>query len=108
MINTSKWHASISDAKQVPKDNKHLSSLIFENQNMQVRYYSPKNKDNQTPHQQDEIYVIAKGKGIFVRGKEKIFIHVGDVIFVPKKEHHYFKDFTDDFATWAIFYGPKD
>ena len=31
--------------------------------------------------------------------------NTGDIIFVPKKMYHCFKDFTDDFATWVIFYG---
>ena len=59
---------------------------------MQVRFYSPKQKDGQTPHHQDEIYVIVKASGKFVRGNDEISFKIGDIIFVPKKEHHYFKD----------------
>ena len=50
-------------------------------------------------------YVIAKDSGKFVRENNEISFKIGDIIFVPKKEHHYFKDFTHDFPTWVIFYG---
>ena len=105
MISEGKWHASISDAIRAPNEKGRMSSLVIENQDLQVRYYSPKKKDNQTPHKQDEVYIIAKGNGTFVRGHEEIFFSVGDVIFIKKNENHYFKDFTEDFATWVIFYG---
>ena len=105
MTNKNKWHTSINDAEQFPLEKGRISSLIFEDKNIQLRYYSPNKNDNQTPHQQDEVYIIAKGKGTFVRGNIKVLFQVGDVIFVPKYMKHYFKDFTDDFATWVIFYG---
>ena len=107
MTKAIRWHVSISDAIQAPNEESRLSSLILEDQDMQVRFYSPKNKDDQTPHEQDELYVISNGSGIFVRSDEEISFNVGDVIFVPKNEHHYFKDFSDDFTTWVIFYGSK-
>ena len=107
MTNTKRWHSSINDAIQTPNEEGRKSSYIFEDKDMQVRYYSPKNKDMQTPHQQDEVYIIAKGSGTFVKENEEIPFQIGDIIFVPKTEHHYFKNFTDDFATWVIFYGPK-
>ena len=30
-----------------------------------------------------------------------------DVLFVPAGIEHRFENFTDDFATWVIFYGEK-
>ena len=104
MTYTKRWYASINDAIQIPNEEKRNSSLIIEDKDMQVRYYSPKKKDTQTPHQQDELYIIAKGSGTFVKGDEEIPFQIGKIIFVSKNEYHYFKDFTDDFATWVIFY----
>ena len=104
MISANRWYASINDVIKKPNEKGRLSSLIFENKNLQLRYYSPKKKDNQIPHEQDEIYLIAKGSGKFVKNKKEIYFNTGDIILVPKKENHYFKDFTDDFATWVIFY----
>jgi hypothetical protein len=30
----------------------------------------------------------------------------GDMLFVPARMEHRFEDFSDDFATWVMFYGP--
>lgn len=31
----------------------------------------------------------------------------GDLLFVPAGVEHRFGPFTDDFATWVLFYGPE-
>lgn len=31
----------------------------------------------------------------------------GDLLFVPAGVVHRFEEFTDDFATWVMFYGPE-
>ena len=73
---------------------------------MSVEYYQPVGKDLQTPHRQDELYVVASGSGIFYNNGERHPFTSGDVLFVPAGIEHRFEDFSDDFATWVIFYGP--
>ena len=85
MTNTSTWHVSMSDTIKVPIEEGRQSSFILEDKDMQVRFYSPKQRDYQTPHQQDEVYVIAKGSGKFMRGNDEISFKIEDIIFVPKK-----------------------
>ena len=74
---------------------------------MRVLLYAPKGVDTQTPHKQDELYVIQSGAGVFDKGGEKRLFGPGDVIFVEALADHRFEDFTDDFAAWAIFWGPE-
>jgi mannose-6-phosphate isomerase-like protein (cupin superfamily) len=31
----------------------------------------------------------------------------GDLLFVPAGVIHRFEEFTDDFCTWVMFYGPE-
>jgi quercetin dioxygenase-like cupin family protein len=31
----------------------------------------------------------------------------GDVLFVPANKNHRFENFSEDFITWAIFWGSK-
>ncbi len=31
----------------------------------------------------------------------------GDILHVPAGVEHRFEEFTDDFATWVVFYGPE-
>ena len=72
-----------------------------------VELYQPEEEDKQHPHAQDELYVIARGHGVFKRGGERTQFAAGDVIFVPAWMEHRFEDFSDDFQTWVIFVGPK-
>ncbi|MBO6585744.1 MAG: cupin domain-containing protein [Gracilimonas sp.] len=72
-----------------------------------MEYYKPDQTDKQQPHEQDEIYVVISGSGFFVNGDKRYPFEAGQVLFVPAGEVHRFEDFTEDFATWVFFYGPK-
>ena len=74
---------------------------------MRVLLYAPRGQDTQTPHRQDELYVIQSGSGVFDKSGEKRPFGPGDVIFVEAHAEHRFADFTDDFSAWAIFWGPE-
>lgn len=74
---------------------------------MTIEYFAPQEVDTQTPHKQDEIYVIIKGHSTFYRNGERISCKKNDVLFVPAGMEHHFENFSDDFATWVIFYGPE-
>lgn len=74
---------------------------------MRVGLYAPKGEDDQAPHEQDELYIIASGSGSFVKGDERIAFAPQDVLFVEAGIDHRFEDFTADFATWVIFWGPE-
>jgi mannose-6-phosphate isomerase-like protein (cupin superfamily) len=73
---------------------------------LRVELYRPLEVDLQQPHIQDEVYVIISGNGLFFRDGQYTNFAPGDVLFVPAGMEHRFEDFSDDFATWVIFYGP--
>jgi len=79
---------------------------VMEHGSMSVEIYRPIHTDNQTPHLQDELYVIISGSGNFFNNGETMAFQPGDVLFVQANIEHRFLNFTDDFATWVIFYGP--
>ncbi|MCU0429825.1 MAG: cupin domain-containing protein [Cytophagaceae bacterium] len=74
---------------------------------MLLELYHPNERDMQNPHDQDELYVIAKGKSSFVLETNQYEVKAGDVLFVKAGQVHRFENFTEDFSTWVIFYGPK-
>lgn len=74
---------------------------------MRVGVYAPRGRDPQSPHEQDEIYIVISGSGAFVKGGERRPFGPGDVIFVEAGIEHRFEEFGDDFATWVVFWGPK-
>jgi len=82
-------------------------TVLMKHGTMSVEYFAPQKKDSQTPHQQDELYIIARGHGHLDRNGELIVCKAGDVLFVPARMEHHFENFTDDFATWVIFYGQQ-
>jgi len=87
-----KWKNGVWDVEPFAKDG---VKLVF---------FAPKGKDYQTFHDEDEFYFIARGNGrLIVDGAVNSFI-AGDVFFVPAKVPHHFENFSDDFATWAIFF----
>lgn len=102
-----KYAVSIAEAAhKLQQENALPFTVVLQHQSMSVEYFSPQNTDTQTPHLQDEIYVIAKGKAEFNRNGEIVFCSTGDVLFVPAGMEHRFQNFSNGFATWVIFYGP--
>jgi mannose-6-phosphate isomerase-like protein (cupin superfamily) len=103
-----KFALSVEDAIAALKNETNKKfTVLLQHGSMQIEYFAPKNIDTQSPHLQDEIYVIASGNSEFYRNGESINCKTGDVIFVPAGMEHRFKNFTSDFATWVIFYGPQ-
>ncbi len=80
---------------------------VFSHGSLVVEYYKPEQVDRQSPHDRDEIYVVASGTGTFLNGDERWTFQPGDFLFVKAHVAHRFVDFSDDFATWVFFYGPK-
>jgi mannose-6-phosphate isomerase-like protein (cupin superfamily) len=98
---------SLSDARE------RLSSVptayveLWERGAVSVEYYAPRGVDDQNPHDRDEIYIIASGTGLFRNDDATDPFGPGDFLFVPAHVVHRFEDFTDDFGTWVVFFGPK-
>ena len=97
---------SRAQAEAMPLSAGRLSALMATHGTMTLRWYAPKGTDQQTPHDQDEIYIVAAGTGTFVRGEERVAFGPHDALFAAAGEAHRFEDFSPDFATWVVFYGP--
>jgi mannose-6-phosphate isomerase-like protein (cupin superfamily) len=78
----------------------------FAQGSMRLGIYAPRGHDPQQPHDQDELYFVLSGSGTFVHGAQRTAFGPGDALFVAAGTEHRFEDFTDDFATWVVFWGP--
>lgn len=87
------------------QDNPFLT--LFEHGTLTVEIYKPEKVDLQQPHSRDEVYVVVSGTGEFMNDGERTTFAPGDFLFVPAGVEHRFENFTDDFSTWVIFYGPE-
>jgi len=74
---------------------------------MSLGMYAPYRQDQQEPHDQDELYFVLSGSGVFISDGEKSEIKTGDAIFVAAGVEHEFEYFTEDFSAWVVFWGAK-
>lgn len=65
--------------------------------------YAPRGADGQQPHDQDEVYVVARGQATLTVGHVSRILRQGDAAFVAARSDHRFSDISADFAAWAIF-----
>lgn len=64
-------------------------------------------EDLQTAHTQDELYLVQAGRSeILIRG-QRFKAARGDAFFVPAGVKHRFENFSQDFVTWVVLYGPQ-
>ena len=59
--------------------------------------------DTQTPHTEDEIYVVTSGRAVIETPGGAAPVSPGSVIFVPAREEHRFTNVTEDLALLVIF-----
>ena len=62
--------------------------------------------DDQTPHTEDEIYVVRSGRATLRTETGTAEVGPGSVIFVPAGETHTFTDVAEDLALVVIFAPP--
>jgi mannose-6-phosphate isomerase-like protein (cupin superfamily) len=74
---------------------------------MSVEVFAPNAQDLQQPHTQDELYFIHSGTAQLIINNQTFDAKLGDAFFVAAGVTHQFKNFTDDFVTWVVFYGPQ-
>ncbi len=94
-------------ALRVLQEHDHPFIELFKHGSLVIEMYKPDKIDLQTPHSRDELYVVVAGSGMFLNGDSRQAFEAGEVLFVPAGVEHRFEDFTDDFATWVMFYGPE-
>ncbi|WP_205750483.1 cupin domain-containing protein [Deinococcus fonticola] len=79
---------------------------MFRRGSLRVELYRPRGHDRQTPHQQDELYVVVGGSGTFFCDGERQSFQAGDLLFAAAGAGHRFETFSDDLEVWVIFFGP--
>ncbi|MDQ6781593.1 MAG: cupin domain-containing protein [Candidatus Eremiobacteraeota bacterium] len=99
--------STLAQAQQAFAQQRDDVITLFSHGTLQVKYYSPREVDDQTAHSRDEVYVVARGTGTFNVVGERIPFEPGTVLFVAAGDDHRFERFSPDFATWVFFYGPE-
>ncbi len=97
---------TLEEAAAAPLEPGRASPSLFRHGQMNLRWYAPRGRDTQTPHEQDEVYLVARGRGRFFVAGLHLPFGPGDLLFVPAGVEHRFEDFTGDFGAWVLFWGP--
>ncbi len=100
-------HVSLAAALALgPPPAGNLAVPVFARGSLEVELYTPVGRDPQQPHGRDEVYVVARGRGVFFDGADRHPVEPGAFLFVAAGRPHRFEDFSADFAVWVFFYGP--
>lgn len=92
---TEKWPEGVWDTE------------AFNHGSMSLILFAPEGNDFQTPHSQDELYIVIEGSGILEREGEEFPFRSGDALFVKAGEQHRFSKFEKGLKMWAIFWGKE-
>ncbi len=98
---------SFAAARAAPIPAGRRSAEVFRDADLEVRLYAPQGSDEQTPHERDELYIVARGSGRYRLGETVTAFAPGDLLFAPAHAPHRFEGFSPDFAVWVFFYGPS-
>ncbi len=100
------WHISADEAlEKLQREGKGQPFVkVLSHRTMTAEIFAPQGKDTQSPHEQDELYVVISGTGEFIRGAQRILFQPGDLLFVPARVPHRFEGFSEDFRVWVVFY----
>lgn len=97
----------LTDARaQIPTPDGGHSASFLQRGTLNLKLSLPVPPNRQTPHAQDEIYLIIRGSGILYHDGKRDHFEAGDVMFVAAGVEHRFEDFTEDLSVWVVFYGP--
>jgi mannose-6-phosphate isomerase-like protein (cupin superfamily) len=80
--------------------------IVFRRGPLDIALSLPLRPTQQTPHAQDEIYFIVRGRGVLTHDGRRDPFSSGDLLFVAARTEHQFEDISEDFAMWRVFYGP--
>jgi mannose-6-phosphate isomerase-like protein (cupin superfamily) len=59
--------------------------------------------DEQSPHTEDEIYVVTAGRATLESGGDRAEVRPGSVVYVPAGEVHRFTGIAEDLVALVIF-----
>ena len=80
--------------------------VVFQRGPLDIALSLPQRPSQQTPHAQDEIYSIVRGRGVLLHDGKREPFESGDLLFVAAGIEHHIEDISEDFAMWRVFYGP--
>ena len=93
--------------KLIPTPAGERAALVLKRGTLDIKLSIPVPPNVQTPHEQDELYVVIRGQGVLVHDGKRDPFTSGDILFVAAGVEHHYEDFSGDLALWRVFYGER-
>ena len=84
-------------------DKRHHEFLRVPAMSAGIYVLPPGATDGQTPHKEDEIYYVVRGRAKMRLGREELAVSEGDVIFIEKAAEHRFFEIAEELVLLVIF-----
>jgi mannose-6-phosphate isomerase-like protein (cupin superfamily) len=82
------------------------AAVVFRRGPLDIALSIPVQARRQSPHAQDEIYFIVRGRGVLFHDGRREPFQSGDLLFVAAGIEHQMEEVSEDFVVWRVFYGP--
>jgi mannose-6-phosphate isomerase-like protein (cupin superfamily) len=90
----------------IPDSANKRSVRVLQRGTLDVALGTPARPDEQMPHEQDEVYIVVRGRGVLFHDGKRDPFGPGDFLFVAAAIEHRIEGFSEDFLMWRVFYGP--
>src|SRR5215470_15158260 len=67
------------------------SVIVLQRGTLDVKLGTPARPNEQTPHEQDEVYIVVRGRGVFFHDGKRDPFGSGDFLFVSAATEHRFE-----------------
>ncbi|MEU1623955.1 cupin domain-containing protein [Streptomyces sp. NPDC020096] len=95
------------DAERAANDGAYLQFLRERNMSAGLYALPAGGTDPQSPHRQDEIYLVVSGRASITVGEETTHVARGSVVYVPAGTAHRFHHISEDLRVLVVFSPPE-
>jgi len=99
------WSELEDERKQIPKP--YLEFLRVPSMSAGIYLLSPGQTDPQSPHAEDELYYVLKGRARMKVGSEDQSLRAGDLVFVEAGVEHRFYQISEELLV-LVFFAPAE
>jgi mannose-6-phosphate isomerase-like protein (cupin superfamily) len=107
MSQTHFWQISPLEKERAKADKRYLEFLRVPAMSAGLYVLPAGGTDSQSPHLEDEMYCVLRGKAHMRVGDENQPVSAGSIIFVEKRIEHRFYDITEELVV-LVFFAPAE
>jgi mannose-6-phosphate isomerase-like protein (cupin superfamily) len=107
MQQTHFWQVSPLEEQRIQTGKRYLEFLRVPAMSAGLYVLPAGGTDAQSPHQEDEMYYVVRGKARMRVGAESQLVGAGSLIFVEKRVEHSFYDITEELVV-LVFFAPAE